>query len=188
MDTYYTADGTKTRTPNADTDRFVLGHSNPDVTLGWNNTISFKNWEFNAFFNAAFGAKRLNLVRYAMNSEVGASMFVTDKDYFSEVGKTMPTIGAENKTYGNSDKWLENANYFRCENISVAYTFPRKQTKFADVRLSISAQNLFTITGYKGIDPAGNSFSEHNVDINNGLDMGAYPNPRTFTFGVRLNF
>lgn len=188
VDTYYTADGTKTRTPNADTDRFVLGHSNPDVTFGWNNTINFKNWEFNAFFNAAFGAKRLNLVRYAMNSEVGASMFVTDKDYFSEVGKTMPTIGAENKTYGNSDKWLENANYFRCENISVAYTFPRKQTKFADVRLSISAQNLFTITGYKGMDPAGASFSEHNVDNNNGLDMGAYPNPRTFTFGVRLNF
>ena len=188
VDTYYTADGTKTRTPNADTDRFVLGHSNPDVTFGWNNTVNFKNWEFNAFFNAAFGAKRLNLVRYAMNSEVGASMFVTDKDYFSEVGKTMPTIGAENKTYGNSDKWLENANYFRCENISVAYTFPRKQTKFADVRLSISAQNLFTITGYKGMDPAGASFSEHNVDNNNGLDMGAYPNPRTFTFGVRLNF
>jgi hypothetical protein len=54
--------------------------------------------------------------------------------------------GAENKTYGNSDKWLENADYFRCENISVAYTFPRSVTKLADIRLSLSAQNLFTIT------------------------------------------
>ena len=188
-DTYYTADGGKTRTPNADTDRFVLGHSNPDVTLGWNNTITYKAWEFNAFFNAAFGAKRLNLVRYAMNSAVGASMFVTDKDYFSEVGNTMPSFDASgNKTYGNCDKWLENANYFRCENISVAYTFPRKMTKFADIRLSVSAQNLFTITSYKGMDPAGASFSENYVDRDNGLDMGAYPNPRTFTFGVRLNF
>lgn len=188
-DTYYTADGKTTRTPDSDKDRFVLGRSNPDVTFGWNNTINYKNWEFNAFFNAAFGAKRLNLVRYAMNSAVGASMFVTDKDYFSEVGKSMPSLDAAgNKTYGNSDKWLENANYLRCENISVAYTLPRKLTKFADVRLSVSAQNLFTITGYKGMDPAGAAFSEHNVDNNNGIDMGAYPNPRTFTFGVRLNF
>ena len=188
-DTYYTADGGKTRTPDADKDRFVLGRSNPDVTFGWNNTINYKNWEFNAFFNAAFGAKRLNLVRFTMNTSVGASMFVTDNEYFSEVGKTMPSLDAAgNKAYGNSDKWLENANYLRCENVSVAYTLPRKLTKFADVRLSLSAQNLFTLTGYKGMDPAGAAFSEHNVDNNNGIDMGAYPNPRTFTFGVRLNF
>lgn len=159
------------------------------MTFGWNNTINYKNWEFNAFFNAAFGAKRLNLVRFTMNTSVGASMFVTDNEYFSEVGKTMPSLDAAgNKAYGNSDKWLENANYLRCENVSVAYTLPRKLTKFADVRLSVSAQNLFTLTGYKGMDPAGAAFSEHNVDNNNGIDMGAYPNPRTFTFGVRLNF
>ena len=123
-----------------------------------------------------------------MNSTPGASKFVTDKDYFSEVGKTMPTLGAENKIYGNSDKWLENANYLRCENVSVAYTLPRSMMKFADVRLSLSAQNLFTLTGYKGMDPAGASFSDNNVDNNNGIDMGTYPNPRTFTFGVRLTF
>ena len=188
VDMYYAADGTKTASPNAGTDRFVLGRSNPDVTLGWNNTITYKNWDFNMFCNAAFGAKRLNIVRFAMNAEVGASRFVTDKDHFSNIGVTMPTIGAENKNYGNSDKWLENADYFRCENISVAYTFPRSVTKLADIRLSLSVQNLFTITGYKGIDPAGASFSDANVDRDNGLDMGAYPNPRTITMGVRVTF
>ena len=188
IDTYYNAKGEVTATPDASTDRFVLGHANPDFTFGWNNSITYKNWEFNAFFNAAFGAKRLNLVRFTMNSTPGASKFVTDKDYFSEVGKTMPTLGAENKIYGNSDKWLENANYLRCENVSVAYTLPRSMMKFADVRLSLSAQNLFTLTGYKGMDPAGASFSDNNVDNNNGIDMGTYPNPRTFTFGVRLTF
>ena len=188
IDTYYKADGTVTANPDASTDRFVLGHSNPDFTLGWNNTVTYKNWDFNMFCNAAFGAKRLNLVRYAMNSQVGASMFVTDKDYFANVGVTMPTLGAENKTYGNSDKWLESANYFRCENISIGYTFPRSVLKFADLRLTFSCQNLFTITSYKGMDPAGASFSENSIDNDNGLDMGAYPNPRTFTFGVRMNF
>lgn len=132
VDTYYKSNGTITTDPDASTDRFILGHSNPDFTFGWNNTVTYKNWDFNMFCNAAFGAKRLNIVRYVMNAEVGASMFVTDKDYFDNVGITMPTIGAENKTYGNSDKWLENADYFRCENISIGYTFPRSVLKFAD--------------------------------------------------------
>lgn len=188
VDTYYKSNGTITTDPDASTDRFILGHSNPDFTFGWNNTVTYKNWDFNMFCNAAFGAKRLNIVRYVMNAEVGASMFVTDKDYFDNVGITMPTIGAENKTYGNSDKWLENADYFRCENISIGYTFPRSVLKFADLRLTLSCQNLFTITSYKGMDPAGASFSDKNVDNNNGIDMGVYPNPRTFTFGVRMNF
>ena len=187
VDSYYTKDGKITTDPSGE-DKMVLGCSNPDFTLGWNNTISYKNWDFNVFFNAAFGAQRLNLVDFAMNSMVGASMFVTAKDYFTNVGNTMPTPGVTNKNYGNSSKWLENADYLRCENISIAYTLPRKVTKFADIRISLSAQNLFTITGYKGIDPAGASFSANSVDIDNGMDMGAYPNPRTVTVGVRMNF
>lgn len=187
VDGYYKADGTITTTPEG-SDRQVLGKSSPDFTLGWNNSISWKNWDFNCFFNAAFGAQRLNLVRFAMNTSVGASMFVTDKDYFNEVGKTMPTYGSETKNYGNSSKWLEDADYLRLENISVAYTLPRKVTKFADLRFSFSVQNVFTISGYKGIDPAGSSFSASKVDADNGLDMGAYPNPRTYSLGVRMNF
>ena len=187
VDSYYKADGSVTTTPEGG-DRQVLGKSSPDFTLGWNNTISWKNWDFNCFFNAAFGAQRLNLVRFAMNTSVGASMFVTDKDYFNEVGKTMPTYGSETKNYGNSSKWLEDADYLRLENISVAYTLPRKVTKFADLRFSFSVQNVFTISGYKGIDPAGASFSASKVDADSGIDMGAYPNPRTFSLGVRMNF
>lgn len=187
VDSYYTKDGQVTTNPSGE-DKMVLGCANPDFTLGWNNTITYKNWDFNVFFNAAFGAQRLNLVDFAMNSMVGASMFVTAKDHFDNVGKTMPTPGATNSNYGNSSKWLENADYLRCENISIAYTLPRKVTKFADIRFSLSAQNLFTITGYKGIDPAGASFSANSVDVDNGMDMGAYPNPRTITLGVRMNF
>ena len=187
VDSYYTKDGQITTNPSGE-DKMVLGCANPDFTLGWNNTITYKNWDFNVFFNAAFGAQRLNLVDFAMNSMVGASMFVTAKDHFDNVGKTMPTPGATNSNYGNSSKWLENADYLRCENISIAYTLPRKVTKFADIRFSLSAQNLFTITGYKGIDPAGASFSANSVDVDNGMDMGAYPNPRTSTLGVRMNF
>ena len=188
VDTYFDKNGNITLTPSGD-DRFVIGCANPDFTLGWNNTLSWKNWDFNVFFNASFGAQRLNLVRFAMNSQVGASMFVTDKDYIGLIGKEMPSLGAQNKNYGNSTKWLEDADYFRCQNVSIAYTLPRtKVGNVADLRFSFSVQNLFTFTGYKGNDPAGASFSSSHVDVNNGLDMGSYPNPRTFTLGVRMTF
>ena len=188
LDSYYAADGSITTSPQS-ADRQILGCANPDFTMGWNNSITYKNWEFNAFFNSAFGAQRLNLVRFAMNSMVGASKFVTAADYISEIGKTMPALNAVgNNNLGNSSKWIENADYFRCENISIAYNIARKYTQFADIRLALSVQNLFTITGYKGADPAGMSFSNNNVDMDNGIDMGTYPNPRTFTFDIRFNF
>ena len=89
-----------------------------------------------------------------------------------------------------SDIYIENADYFRLQNLTLCYDFKTiwKSCPFQKLRLYVAAQNLFTITGYKGMDPAGASFSDSSVDNNNGLDMGAYPNPRTFTFGVRLNF
>ncbi len=187
-DTYYAADGSTTRNPSIN-DRVVLGKSTPDFTLGWNNSVRYKNWSLNAFFNAAFGVQRLNALRFAMNSMIGNSRMFTDAGFLSEVGKTMPDPRVANNQYlGNSSKWVENADYFRCENITLAYDIPKNIAKFADLRLSFSVQNLFTITGYKGSNPAGFSFSSEYGDRATGIDTGTYPTPRTFTFGVRMNF
>ena len=187
-DTYYTASGSVTRNPSAD-DRKVLGKSSPDFTLGWNNSLRYKNWSLNAFFNSSFGAKRLNALRFAMNSMIGNSRMITDAGFIDEIGKTMPNPTVANNQYlGNSTKWLENADYFRCENITLAYDLAKSVTKFADLRLSFSIQNLFTITSYKGSNPAGYSFSSDYGDRASGVDTGTYPTPRTFTFGIRMNF
>lgn len=176
-------------------DRTVIGKATPDFTIGWNNTLSYKNWDLNVFFNGSFGAERLNLVRYTMASMVGDSRFITLKDAyvngFDKIGQSAeyPSLtGTGNNYQAVSTKWMEKADFVRLENISLSYTFPKKMAKFADVRLSFSCQNLFTITGYKGLDPAGSTFSNSNVDVDAGIDMGAYPTPRTFTFGVRMNF
>lgn len=176
-------------------DRTVIGKATPDFTIGWNNTLTYKNWDLNIFFNGSFGAERLNLVRYTMASMVGDSRFITLRDAyvngFDKVGQSSeyPSLtGSGNYNPAVSTRWMEKADFVRLENISLSYTFPRKMTKFADVRLSFSCQNLFTITGYKGLDPAGSTFSNSNVDVDAGIDMGAYPTPRTFTLGVRMNF
>lgn len=178
-------------------DRRIIGKASPDFTLGWNNRLQWKNWELNMFFTGAFGAKRLNLLRYCAGSMNGVSRFITLKEaYENSYGKVenpqFPAVTVTNNSYlAASTKWLENADYIRLDNITLSYNLPKSVTKFADMQLSLSCQNLFTITGYKGMDPAGLSFMDSSVgsvDINDGIDMGAYPLTRTFTLGVKLNF
>lgn len=170
-------------------DRCVLGKATPSFTLGWNNTVTWRNWSLNAFFNSAFGAKRLNVLRFAMSSKIGNSRMFTSPDALSGMGKDMPNPNVSNNQYiGNSTKWLEKADYFRLENITLGYDLKKETTRFADIHLSFSVQNLFTITGYKGINPASYSFGGEVPEWQQGIDMGTNPCPRTFTFGARFTF
>ncbi len=187
QDTYFSKDGEIVTNPSAD-DRAVLGKASPDFTLGWNNTVNYKNWSLNVFFNGSFGAQRLNALRYAMNTLTGNSRFVTDASWLSEVGVTMadPSKYQNNYCPGESSKWIENADYWRLENLSLAYDFKRSFTGFADIRLSVSVQNLFTLTNYKGVNPSAMSFGS--VEWQKGVDMGTAPAPRTYTVGARFIF
>lgn len=171
-------------------DRDYIGKATPDFTFGWNNSLSWRNWDLNAFFTASFGADRLNLVRYSGTTMTGDFAFITLKDGLDAT--RYPSVTVTGNNYQPvSTKFLEKANYFRLDNISLSYNLPKKVAKFADLRFTFSCQNLFTISGYSGMDPAGISFvdsSSGSVDVNDGIDMGAYPLTRTYTFGVRMNF
>ena len=178
-------------------DKSFCGKANPTLTFGLNNQITWRNWDINMFFTAAFGAKRLNLMRYFIASMNGASKFITLKEaYYQSYGKVdnplFPAVDVTNNYYqGASTKWLEKADYIRFDNITLSYNLSKQQTRFADIKLSLSCQNVFTITGYKGLDPSGISFmysSMGSVDVNDGIDMGAYPSCRTFTLGIKVNF
>lgn len=176
-------------------DRDIIGKSTPDVTMGWNNSISYKRWTLNAFFTAAFGADKLNLVRFGMASMAGDTQFVTLADAYWQgydkvgAGAQYPSLlSKSNKAQPGSTQWLESADYIRLDNLSLSYNLGKDITRFADIVLSLSAQNLFTITGYKGYDPTSSAFSSSNVDVDAGIDIGAYPQPRSFTFGIKMNF
>lgn len=84
---YQKADGSLTTSPTSD-DLVVKGQASPKWTMGWNNTISWKNWTVNIFFNAATGYNRLNISRYTAASMTGNSRFVTLRDAYSKVGIT----------------------------------------------------------------------------------------------------
>lgn len=186
---YQKADGSLTTTPTSE-DLVIKGQANPKWTFGWNNTISWKNWTLNLLFNAAAGVERLNISHYTTASMNGVSRFITLRDaYYKGWDKVSDKADAQypsltntdNKNYANSDRWLEDASFIKLKNISLSYNIPRRVAKFAGIQLSVSAQDLFTLTKYKGMDPeVYNAFD--------GLDYGAYPIPRTFTFGVKLRF
>ena len=176
-------------------DRTIIGKSIPDFTFGWNNQLSWKNWNMNMFFTGAVGEKKLNMLHFTMASMVGDSRFVTLRDAyvngFDKVGKDAqyPSLTSTSNRYEPaSTRWLESADYFRLENISLSYKIAKSIVKFADLNLILSCQNLFTISGYKGLDPTSSAFSGDNIDVNSGIDMGAYPTPRTITFGVKMSF
>lgn len=169
-------------------DRFMTGQANPKFTYGWNNSLSWKNWSMNMFFSAATGGSRLNLVRFYGCSLIGDSAFYNLKEAFENT-KRYPSPGASGNNFQSaSTKWLEKTDYIRCENISIAYNLSKNFIKFADMKLYFSVQNLFTISGYSGLDPQNaTSFGGHH-DVNDGVDSGAYPFARTYTFGMKFNF
>ena len=186
---YQKADGSLTTNPTSD-DLVVKGQASPKWTEGWNNTVTWKNWTLNVFFNAATGYDRLNISRFMAASMTGVSRFVTLRDaYFkgwdhvaNKADALYPSLtNTDNKSYANSDFWLEDASFIKLKNISLSYRIPRRVLKFASVQLSVSAQDLFTITRYKGMDPE--VYTSYD-----GLDYGAYPIPRTITFGAKFRF
>ena len=186
---YRKADGGTTTAPTSE-DLVIRGNASPRWLAGWNNTITWRNLSINIFFNGAFDYDRLNISRFTTASMSGGSRFISLHDaYFrgwdyveDKATAEYPSVkNTDNKSYANTTFWLEDASFVKLKNVTIAYTLPRSLTRFADIQLSVSAQDIFTITGYKGMDPE--VYSSYD-----GLDYGAYPVPRTITFGLKMTF
>ena len=110
-------------------------------------------------------------------------------------GNDIPRLSSNdlNLNYSRvSSFYVEDGSYLRCKLLQIGYTLPKQWVGGADLRLSFSAQNPFTITGYSGMDPErpmvdGTTDSSGSA-INTGIDNVAYPNPRTFLFGIDFKF
>ena len=186
---YRKADGGTTTAPTSE-DLVIRGNASPRWLAGWNNTITWRNLSINLFFNGAFDYDRLNISRFTTASMSGGSRFISLHDaYFrgwdyveDKATAEYPSVkNTDNKSYANTTFWLEDASFVKLKNVTIAYTLPRSLTRFADIQLSVSAQDIFTITGYQGMDPE--VYSSYD-----GLDYGAYPVPRTITFGLKMTF
>lgn len=174
-------------------DRTNIGNGTPKYFWGLNSTLRYKNWDLNVLIQGVHGADKLNVL-YAMGTSIHSkSRTITIKDGWvnrwtaSNPSNRWPNIESTTSTnYINSSQWLQDASFVRLKNLSLGYTFDRKLTHFADIRLYVSGQNLFTITSYKGYDPEASSTLTS--DVATGIDTGITPTARVFTFGAQLTF
>ena len=178
----YDEDGNLIGTTDApnDTDKRAHGSAQPKLTLGWNNTITYKNWSLTAFFQGMFGHKIYNATRNYYNC---VTLVNTGKNVLKEVADIQRSTDTRSQT--PSDRYLENGNYFRLSSLSLGYTFKDLGGWAKSVRLYATCNNVFTITSYKGIDP-----EVYLGGLTPGVDWRntRYPRTRTIMFGANINF
>lgn len=168
-----------------DDDRTYCGSSQPDLTFGWNNTFNFGRWDASIFFRGSIGNDVLDnpLAAYGNNTYISGCNAMKNDNLL--------------KMRENSrvcSYYVEDASFVRLDNMSIGYTFNTSKIKWLDqARVYVAAQNLFVITGYKGLDPEVEIFRGEASDDNAGLSPGIeprnyMPKARSFTFGVNLTF
>ncbi len=153
----------------------AIGNAYPFCSLGWSSIFTYKQWDLNMAFRSDIGGEVLNMYRlyYENWQSLGRNIVHTqyEKPEFKGIGQY-------------SSKYVEDASFLKLDNLSVGYNIEINSKYISKIRLNITAQDVFTITGYKGLDPE--------VDLS-GLQPGIeylyyYPRTTSVTFGLNVAF
>ncbi|MBK6346418.1 MAG: SusC/RagA family TonB-linked outer membrane protein [Bacteroidales bacterium] len=146
----------------------------PDVVMGLSSNLRYKRFD-------AMLSCRVNIGNYVYNNVASDravySSLYNQSGYFNNLPTQVNNTKFNNPQYW-SDFYVENASFFRLDNISIGYSFNELFNQKLDARFSFTVQNAFVITKYNGLDP----------EVDGGIDNNFYPRARTFVFGVNLNF
>ena len=170
---------------NNDTYRQVLGHALPNLYFGMNHTFRYKGFDLNLQFTGQFGFKILNESRVEYES-----YYFTQYNHLKSLLDAPFSDGNTLSRNMNSKQWtsahLENGDFLKLKNMTLGYTFDLKRNPYlSSARVYLSATNLFTITGYSGLDP---ELSNDDMWYFGHESSTRYPTVRTFTLGVNLKF
>ena len=156
-----------------------IGRAQPVMTYGWNNTIRWKNLDLTLFFRGVVGNDVLNVKRWAYGPQSSQGLNVFMKDV---VGLANGTAVYRQGVF--SDYYLEDGSYFKLDNVTLGYTFNFKDNKYVQsLRLHATAENVFVLTKYSGIDPEVNTSSVWDPGIDGA---GFYPSTCNVMFGINL--
>lgn len=194
-------------------DRKYIGNPNPTFTFGFNNVITYRDFELSMFFNGSVGNDVYNVLRQSHTDPLGwgnkmkevanyARIELIDPDgekVISNVRVTNPNTAtvqrvsaagqSNNDNNRVSSRFVEDGSYIRLKSLSLAYNLPKRWLQKINVdwmQVYVNAQNLFTITSYDGYDPEIGAQGQ-NVTLM-GLDNGRYPSQRIYNVGLKLNF
>ncbi len=163
-----------------DADRYISGKSpNAKFFYGLNLKLSYRNWDFGFNGHGSAGNWLFNDFASANSTsylDVNSGNLPNFAQYVKKTGFTAANSGEQ----WYSDMFLENASFFRMDDINLGYTFRNIRNWDGSIRLAFSAQNVFVITGYSGVDPECTNAT--------GIDGTMWPRPRTFSLRVNVNF
>jgi TonB-linked SusC/RagA family outer membrane protein len=169
-----------------DKDRTNIGNFNPTLTCGMTNNLTFGNFELNLFLQGSYGNKILNFTRWYTEGGVSNGNYSNDvigRWRGPGTSNSMPRMVLNDPNGNNrvSDRFVEDGSYLRIKNVRFAYTLPSRWIKQARIKKTLlyaSVQNLMTFTKYSGMDP----------EVGGGVDIGFYPQAKTYTMGVTIDF
>jgi TonB-linked SusC/RagA family outer membrane protein len=174
-------------------DRRIIGCAEPDFTFGFTNNLEWKNFTLTAFFNGSVGNDIYNAARIETEGMFDSkNQSVTVLERWRRPGMETPIPRATDSKINvqNSTRFVEDGSYFRLKSLTLAYNF--KLSALSTIGISkltvyATANNLFTLTKYKGYDPELN-WADNNAPAQLGIDYGAYPQTRSFVFGANITF
>lgn len=174
-------------------DRTIIGNGQPNFIFGLTNTISYKRFDLNLFFQGSVGNDIYNANRIALEG-----MFDSKNQSKVVLNRWTPTnkiTDIPRAALGNFDnvrnqsRFVEDGSYVRLKSVTLTYNFnTEKMKRFGVNMLSLysTGQNLLTFTNYSGFDPEVNAFGRSATEV--GIDYGTYPQARTITFGLNVEF
>jgi iron complex outermembrane receptor protein len=174
---YVAKDGSLTTNPGIGTDYHYMGSPQPKLLMGWTNDFKYKNWDLNIFIRGVFGNKIFNATR----ADLFRPSTAHSGNILVEAADESPT---DLNVYKYSSRFIEDGSYIRLDNATLGYNFKRIGSYIKSLRIYTSANNLFVITKYSGIDP-----EVEQGGIAPGVDSNNfYPKTRTVLFGVKATF
>ncbi|MCK8521765.1 TonB-dependent receptor [Aquimarina sp. D1M17] len=173
---------------NAD-DRVDIGNPYPDLIAGLSIDANYKNFDFGILVSGFYGNEIFNTNLVDLNGGTRRP-FNVSQDYFdnrwtpTNTNGTEPRVNGAEQNYVISDRYVEDGSFTRIRNVTLGYTIPNDifNEYFSKLRIYLSGQNVYTFTNYSGLDP------ELRLDGDQGIDRGAYPQPRSFLLGLQVSF
>lgn len=172
-------------------DKIKVGSGTPKVSLGFNVNLAWKNFDLVANFYGSFGAKRYNYTKYQLERmdhvfNYGKSCLNawTPENPNTDIPRAVS--GDPNKNARQSDRFIENGDYLRLNNLQIGYNLPAKYCKkigLTNLRIYVGGTRLFTITGYSGYDPSTGASAGRM-----GFDYASVPLSRDYMMGIKFGF
>lgn len=162
-------------------DLAILGSMQPDFYYGFSSSVKWREWDASISFKGSAGAKAVNLLRRSLENPLGSyNALASVKSSWTptNTNASQPAITGSLATSYLDSRYVENASFLKLQNITVGYTLRFSHSAVKTLHLFANAQNVFTITSYKGYDP----------ELTKGIDQGAYPKSRSFSLGAEVRF